>query len=90
MQGHFQNTKGILVENLAVRRQGGEGGMVGAARADYKFTNAAHQVQIAIGILGRKALIGVIVPGEYQIRIHVIEQLVKGLRVFVCTPAGGI
>ena len=55
-------------------------GQVAPSRADHELANPAHIVDlVTVGILRREALVGVVVPGQNQVGVGVIQGLVKRL-----------
>ena len=58
---------GLVLGGCHKRRQ------VAASGADHELANPAHGVDLAVGVLRREALVGVVVPGQNQVGVGVIE-----------------
>ena len=87
VQRQLQHPEGGVVAHLAVG--GGwsrPAGQVAAAGADHELADPARRVGLAVGVLRREALVVVVVAGQYQVGVGVIERLVEGSWSCVARP----
>src|SRR5215208_7069292 len=81
VQRQPEDAVGRLVPDLAVRSDGRERRVVRPARADDELADAPGRVERAVRALRRESLVNVVVTGEDEVGVVVVEDLPQRARV---------